>query len=215
MQTNRRSSRIFKVLRKHPSISRSTINKSKIQGDTSMRKLEIGSGNRPQEGYEHLDLDPKCPHVEYVAPMDKIPTEDNVFSEVISVHVIEHDSWRKSKEILKEWYRVLAVDGVCIVTTPNLKFICEMYVDGKNGGTKWLKDYGIMHPEEKAHIDIDGVPNLSRWANFKLFSSTAGGDIHYACYDADSLTSLMKQIGFKDIKVEHDGDSLTVKGYKR
>lgn len=180
-----------------------------------MRKLEIGSGNRPQEGYEHLDLDPKCPHVEYVAPMDAIPVEDSVFDEIISIHVIEHQSWRDSRKVLTEWYRVLKPNGSVYIATPNLKFICEMYVDGITGGTKWMKDYNILHPEEQAHIKIDGVPNLARWANFKLFSSTAGGDIHYACYDSISLKGMMEDIGFKDITIQNDGDSLVVKGYRR
>lgn len=179
-----------------------------------MRKLEIGSGNRPQEGYEHLDLDPKCPHVEYVAPMDNIPTEGNVFSEVSSIHVIEHQSWRDTKKILEEWYRVLAKDGTVYIATPNLKFIAEMYIDGINGGNKWIKDYNVMHPNEQEHLKINGIPNLAKWANFKLFSSTAGDDKHLACLDSQSLVLLMKQVGFIEITVCHDSDSLVVKAKK-
>lgn len=179
-----------------------------------MRKLEVGSGNRPQNGYEHLDLDPACPHVEYVAPMDKIPVEDNTFDEIISIHVIEHDSWRKGKEILTEWYRVLKPGGKVQLATPNLKFICEMYLDGIKGGTKWLHDYSIMHPEEQSHIKINGTPNLAKWANFKIFSSTGGDDKHYACYDSVSMVLLMEEIGFKKINVTRDADCLIVEASK-
>ena len=179
-----------------------------------MRKLEIGSGSRPQDGYEHLDLDPKCPHLEYVAPMDNIPVEDNTFSEVYSVHVIEHQSWRDTKKVLEEWYRVLAKEGTVYLATPNLKFITEMYIDGMNGGDRWIKDYNIMHPEEQAHIRINGIPNLAKWANFKLYSSTGNGDVHYACLDSKSIIEIMKEIGFQEITIQSDTDSLVVRAKK-
>jgi predicted SAM-dependent methyltransferase len=180
-----------------------------------MRKLEIGSGNRPQEGYEHLDIDPNCPHLEYVCPMDKISVEDNAFDEIISIHVIEHQSWRDGEKILREWYRVLNKNGMLYIATPNLKFIAEMYIDGIKGGRKWLQDYKILHEQEKEFININGVPSLDKWANFKIFSSTGGGDNHYALYDSKTLVALMEKVGFKDIIIQNDSDSLVIKGFKR
>ena len=179
-----------------------------------MRKLEIGSGNRPLDGYEHLDIDPKCPHVEYVAPMDNIPAADKTFGKIKSVHVIEHQSWRDTKKILTEWYRVLAPSGELYIATPNLKFIAEMFLDGLAGGDKWLQDYNIMHPEEQAYIKIGDVPNVAKWANFKIFSSTAGEDKHLACYDVVSLTKILGEVGFVNITVQSDADSLVIKAFR-
>jgi len=179
-----------------------------------MRKLEVGSGNRPLEGYDHLDIDPKLPHLEIIAPMDEIPVGDGTYDEISAIHVIEHQSWRDAKKILTEWFRVLSPKGLVYIATPNLKFITEMYIDGVNGGSKWMKDYSILHPTEQEHIKIDGVPSLARWANFKIFSSTSGNDRHYACYDAVSLTRLLKDVGFKTVTIQNDSDSLVLRAFK-
>lgn len=179
-----------------------------------MRKLEIGSGNRPQEGFEHLDLDANCPHLEYVSPMDNIPVENNTFDEISAVHVIEHQSWRDTEKILREWYRVLNQNGTLYIATPNLIFIAKMVVDAMNGGNRWIKDYNILHPDEKKFIDIDGYPDLTKWANFKLFSSTGNGDNHYACHSAESIIKMMKLIGFKNITIRNNDDSLVITGQK-
>ena len=180
-----------------------------------MRKLEIGSGNRPLEGYEHLDINPDAPHVEYVAPMDKIPVEDNAFDEIISVHVIEHQYWREGLNTLKEWLRVLKPGGELKIACPNLKFILEAYLDSLNGDdNKWMRDYKIMSKEEQQHLQINGKPNTALWANFKIMSSGGQWDQHYACYDSVSLCELLKEAGAKRTEIQHDGDSLVVKAYK-
>lgn len=179
-----------------------------------MRKLEIGSGNRPMEGYEHLDINPNCPCVEYVAPMDKVPAKDNTFDEVIATHVIEHQSWRDGKKLLTEWLRVLKPGGSVSVTTPNLRYIAEEYIKARNGEGEWRDDYNIMHPDEKAHLGLEGQPSPALWANFKLFSSTGEYDIHYACYDAETLSALFREAGATRVEVIHDTSSLGVKGYK-
>jgi len=179
-----------------------------------MRKLEIGSGNRPTEGYEHLDIDGSYPCVEYTAPMDNIPVEDNAFDEVIAVHVIEHQSWRDAKKILSEWLRVTKPGGSIMIITPNLRYIAEEYMKFRHGIEDWREDYNIMHPEEQAHLQSEGKPNVALWANFKLFSSTGGNDIHYACYDAETLSALFTEAGASRVEVEHDSSSLGIKGYK-
>jgi predicted SAM-dependent methyltransferase len=179
------------------------------------RKLEIGSGNRPLEGYEHLDINPDCPHVEYVSPMDNIPTEDNVFEEVIAIHVLEHASWRDTSQILSEWVRVLAPGGKVKIALPNLRFIMQSYLDAKNGNdTAIVEDFNKMHEIEQEHLLINGKINYCMWANFKIMSSSAKWDQHYACYDAGTLCDLVLNAGCSKAYVEHDGDSLIIVGIK-
>lgn len=180
-----------------------------------MRKLEIGSGSRPLEGYEHLDINPKCPHLEYIAPMDKIPTEDNTFDEVIAVHVLEHQSWRKAASTLSEWKRVLKKDGKLRIAVPNLRWIMQCYNQAQsNDNTEWHKDLKVMVDEETVHLTTNGEPNVALWANFKIMSSGIEFDQHFACFDATLLTSLLKQVGFSTVKIVHDGDSLVVEAWK-
>lgn len=182
-----------------------------------MRKLEIGSGNRPQDGFDHLDINPNCPHLEYVAAMDTLPMKNEVYDEVHAIHVIEHQSWRDARKILKEWLRVTKPGGFVYLATPNLKYIAQKYLEGlnKDGAKKeWERDYNTMRPEEKVHIDINGTPDVSMWANFKIFSSTADFDQHFACYDSDSITRLLMESGASEVEIVYDDSSLVVKGYK-
>lgn len=176
-----------------------------------MRKLEIGSGNRPLPGYEHLDIDPNLPDLDFVCSMDSIPVEDNTFDEIMSVHTIEHIGWRQGLTTLREWYRIMKPGAKVTVACPNLRFICKAYLE--NGKT-WREDFDKLNPDERKHLKVSGYHSHSLWANFKIFSSGANGDEHMACYDSDLLGALLSDAGFKKIRTLHDGDSLIMEAIK-
>lgn len=182
-----------------------------IGTDYMIRKLEIGSGHRPLPGYEHLDNDPKCPDLDFCTSMDKIPVADNTFNEIKSIHSIEHIGWRKGKTTLEEWYRILAPGGVIHIATPNLRWIMQAYLEN---GKDWVNDFKRMHADEQKQLMAKGSYSHTLWANFKIFSSGSGDDLHMACYDAHLLTTLLLEVGFVDVKVLHDGDSLIVEAVK-
>jgi len=179
------------------------------------RKLEIGSGNRPLEGYEHLDINPDCPCVEYVSSMGKIPCEDNAFDEIQAIHVIEHQPWKETLATLTEWIRVLKAGGKLRIATPNLKFIAQSYIDarGPNQG-RMLHDINIMNEEERSLLTLNEKFSPALWANFKIMSGGGKWDQHFACYDADILTEMLMLAGACKVDVVHDGDSLVVEAYK-
>jgi predicted SAM-dependent methyltransferase len=177
-----------------------------------VRKLEIGSGNRPSEGFEHLDFDPCLPHLEYCADFRNLDfIEDNTFDEILSVHCIEHIPWREIKKTVAEWIRVLKPGGKIRIATPNLRFICEAYASNNDD---WKRDYNIMTPEEQAHLQLNGVPNKALWANFKLFSSSAGNDNHFACLTGETLSAYLQAAGCCYVQVTADTDSLVVDAIK-
>jgi predicted SAM-dependent methyltransferase len=176
-----------------------------------MRKLEIGSGNMPLPGYEHLDVDPSCPDLDFVCSMDEIPVEDNTFSEIVSIHSIEHIGWRDGLKTLKEWYRILAPGGKVHIACPNFRFIAEAYLEN---GQKWVDDFNRMNADQKNALEINGFHCHTLWANFKIFSSGKGGDEHMAMYDSFLLGHMLKAAGFTSIEVLEDGDSLIMEGYK-
>ena len=182
-----------------------------------MRKLEVGCGQSPHPGYEHLDINPKLPCIEYVAPMNSIPVDDNTFEEVLAIHVIEHQSWREVFPTLKEWMRVLKPGGKIHIDTPNLRWIAQSYIDALNGNPKEFKnDYNIMQPGEIAHLkDRNGNILPSLWANFKIMSSTCNEwDIHNACLDASMLSDLCYKAGASKVDILQDGPTLSVEAYK-
>jgi predicted SAM-dependent methyltransferase len=179
---------------------------------TKVRKLEIGSGNRPTEGFEHLDFDPTLPHLEYCADFRKLEfLENDTFDEILSVHCIEHIPWREIKQTVAEWVRVLKPGGKIRIATPSLRFICDAF---SSDSDLWKKDYDIMNAEEQAHLQVDGVPNKALWANFKLFSSGAGFDNHYACLTGENLVAYLKEGGCSSARITADVDCLVVDAVK-
>ena len=180
-----------------------------------MRKLEIGSGNRPLDGYEHLDINSRCPHVEYVAPMDNIPTEDEIFDEIQAIHVIEHQPWRTTLNTLREWVRVLKPGGMIRIATPNLRWIAFAYHNANLGHPQeLLGDAKAMNEAEQEAISINGKIDYSLWANFKIMSGGGKWDQHFACFDEKLLAALLKKAGCSKVEVDHDGDSLVLRAYK-
>lgn len=180
-----------------------------------MRKLEIGSGNHPQEGYEHLDINPSFPHLEYVSSMEKIPVEDNSFDKIKSVHSIEHQDWFKITETLREWVRVLKPNGEAWIGTPNFRWIAKTYIEAINGNRSEMeRDLEAFNEDQKSLLTINGYVNPTLWANFKILSPGGKNNHHYICFDGKTLEYFMKQAGFRKIEVIHDSESLIVKGWK-
>ena len=175
------------------------------------RKLEIGSGNRPLPGYEHLDIDPSCPDLDFCCSMDKIPVKNNTFDEIVSIHTLEHISWRKGLPTLVEWHRAMKPGGKVRIEVPNLRWICKAYLDN---GKDWYESFKGLHPDERKHMRINKFDSHTLWANFKLFSSTANGDIHLAGYDKFLLENMLIKAGFKSIETLCDHDVLIMEAYK-
>ncbi len=112
-------------------------------------RLNLGCGDKILEGYTNVDVSPsrlgKVPDV--LCDLHKLPFEDNIADEILSVHVVEH-FWRwEVVGILKEWARVLKPGGLMILECPNLITACEEFLKnpntacsaGKNGNkTMWV-----------------------------------------------------------------------------
>lgn len=163
-----------------------------------MKKLEIGSGPNPVPGYEHLDVDARFPHLEYVCDVSKerLPIEDSSYDEVLMSHVIEHIPWRKLGHVAKEILRILKPGGSLLIRTPNLGFIVERYLSGEIT-PEWPGD-------EEAMKDVFGVLGPAQWTNIKLFSGQDyPSNYHYNCFDRKSIEQFFKHQGFSSVVDHH------------
>jgi SAM-dependent methyltransferase len=182
-----------------------------------MRKIEIGSGNHPEPGFEHLDINPNLPCLEYVSEMDKIPVEDNTFDELRAIHVIEHQFWRQVRDTLKEWVRVVKPGGKLYIATPNLRWIAKSYLEARGGNREEVdRDLSVFNEDQSSWVKFNGqdVPDAGLWANFKIMSSGGTYDQHYTAFDATILTKLLQEAGASRVEVEYDKEYLSVIGYK-
>ncbi len=163
------------------------------------QKLEIGSGNDPTDGYIHLDINPKAPHVEIVgdlrtiiAPQDydreypdldflKTGTSEdlNLYEEIIIKHFIEHIHWLYQPTLIKFLFNILNVGGTLEVETPDLEWIIKTYINGRGNwlkrliakkNTQSVKSVAYFPDNDHPEISKQTLPNLSRWTAFKLYS---------------------------------------------
>ena len=82
------------------------------------KKLEIGGGLKPREGYLQMDVK-ELPGVDVVGSAVGLPFKDGELDEIYGHWVLEHFAYRDIKAILKEWHRALKVGGLVHIITNN------------------------------------------------------------------------------------------------
>lgn len=147
-----------------------------------MKKLEIGCGKRPKEGYKTMDVDPEAnPDILWDATITPYPFEDNSLDEIYSHWVLEHFAHRQIDRILVEWLRILKLGGQVIAVTNNY--------DAHNKAL-W-----------------EGIINWEEW-NKMIFGLTNNGqpvsvfECHKFGWNEKYATKKFKEIGFSKVKVE-------------
>lgn len=85
--------------------------------------LDVGCGEYGPhfQDYEvvRLDLDPEV-KPDIVADARMIPEPDGKYDVVYASHVLEHFGFKWTKNIIREWLRVLKINGQIVITVPNL-----------------------------------------------------------------------------------------------
>jgi ubiquinone/menaquinone biosynthesis C-methylase UbiE len=175
-----------------------------------MKRINIGSGNRPMPDADNCDCNASCPGLTYVCELDAIPVPDNTYDEVWSIHSIEHVPYpRAATSVLAEWLRITKPGGVVSIDTPNLERNTRLYHTNQ-----WQRDFDSLTPEEQERLKIDGVPDATLWVNFKMFSSEHLWDVHYWNASPDLLVGMCLRAGFSRAEVTQTDPSLIVKAYK-
>jgi hypothetical protein len=107
------------------------------------RKIEIGSGPRPQRGYIHVDVARFDEHLEHVAPAWKLPFPEDWADEIVAIHSLEHIHPSMLGETLAEWLRVLRPGGRIQVHVPNNAELMERYRSA-DVEAKWALNGAIL-----------------------------------------------------------------------
>lgn len=140
-----------------------------------MKKLHIGCGIR-DFGLDWIHIDgAKFPHISY-HDITKLPFKGNTVDIIYSSHTIEYFDREEVVSVLNEWKRVLKPDGVLRLAVPDFRKMMNLYID---------KDYRI----ERFLGPIFGKMKMGKNTIY-----------HKTTYDFESLSILLKEIGFNDIK---------------
>lgn len=166
-------------------------------------KIELGSGYHPDMSFDiHIDINPKCPHLEHVCSVDKIPYPNDFFDEARSSDVLEHFSFRDTLKVLREWYRILKPNGKIYIQCPNAKLLAKSWLEGTlpiftENGTKmpieYSASYWIMGGQEDNNFARSG--DDWRW------------NAHYTLFSPESLKFYLELVGFRNIDIQSDGGS--------
>ena len=139
-------------------------------------KLHLGSGSRYLEGYVHIDI-ADYEHIDIRTSIDKLNTiDDDIVSEIYASHVLEYFDRNEVESVLKEWMRVLKKDGILRIAVPNFEALIKVYSEVNDLNKILGPLYGKWNIGEDKHI------------------------YHKTVYDMESLTVLLKQVGFEQVR---------------
>ncbi|WP_019501413.1 class I SAM-dependent methyltransferase [Pseudanabaena sp. PCC 6802] len=140
-------------------------------------KLHIG-GKTSHPEWQIVDIEPR-PEVDYVCDASDLSQfADNSVSEIYASHVLEHFHYALGNELLLtllEWYRVLKPQGKLMLSVPDLRTLCWLYLN----------------------------PDLDSTERYKIMRMIFGGqinqyDVHKVGFDFDLLATYLSEVGFQE-----------------
>ena len=156
-----------------------------------MIKLHLGCGRNILDGWINTDYNTaKFGGSEYLDVTKKFPYNNNSVDYIFSEHMIEHITYHEGKFMLEESFRVLKSGGKIRISTPDLKFLINLYTDNKTDLQKKYIDYSVNHSSYNVSIGTD---------TFIINNFVRDWD-HTFIYDEKTLKSLFESIGFFDVK---------------
>ena len=138
-----------------------------------MRYLHIGCGtNILPKPFENLD-GREFEGVDHVSSASDLKQfDDETFDMVYASHILEHHPRNEVESVLKEWVRVVKVDGIVRISVPSFKSATQIH--DKTG-----KLENVLGP-------LSG-------------GQTYDYEFHYCLFDERTLTALMKKCGLTAI----------------
>jgi predicted SAM-dependent methyltransferase len=139
-------------------------------------KLHIG-GQEKHPDWKILDVEPR-EEVDYVGnALDLSQFADDSIDAIYASHVLEHFFYNIDNELintLREWHRVLKPGGKLLVSVPDLKTLCWLYLN----------------------------PNMMPMERFHLMRVIFGGqinmyDVHKVGFDFEILAMYLEEAGFE------------------
>jgi predicted SAM-dependent methyltransferase len=142
-------------------------------------KLHIG-GQEPHQDWKIVDIE-KRPEVDIVSDASCLDTiADESVSVIYASHVVEHFHYGLENKLIKtlsEWCRVLQPRGKLLISVPDLKTLCWLFLN----------------------------PNFTLHERHHIMRIIFGGqtnqyDVHYTGFDHEILVSYLLEAGFSEVE---------------
>lgn len=158
-------------------------------------KLQLGAGSNVLPGWLNTDF---CPgrDVLKVDATRPLPFADGSFRYVFSEHMIEHLTRDKGRIVLREVNRVLVSGSKLRISTPNFDFYLRLF---RSELTAEQREFISWHVRTYS-------PNLPS-TPLSVMNTVFRNWGHKHLYDEASLTALLTECGFGQIKRFYAGES--------
>jgi predicted SAM-dependent methyltransferase len=156
------------------------INSKRIEGK---KLLNVGCGPYPKPAFINLDYwwNPSIDICWNIAEK-KYPLAAESLEGIFTEHCLEHIPYEKCVENIHEFYRLLKPNGTVRIVVPDAEIYFDLYREKKTN-----KNVVLPYGEEEA----TGIISINR-----IFR----GHEHLFIYDFETLSMLLTQAGFKEIK---------------
>lgn len=156
--------------------------------------LNLGCGNRTYteypSGHRCINVDERrnLTALDVATNLNQgLPFKDECCDYILASDIIEHFPYAKTKAIIREWVRVLKKGGVIEFRLPNLAYICQQYINGRDAKVvSWLLYGGQDYP----------------------------GNFHYVGFDRKWFSSVCEKCGLKEVEYREAGSNFEMKGRK-
>ncbi|MEB3831390.1 class I SAM-dependent methyltransferase [Phormidium sp. CCY1219] len=139
--------------------------------------MHIG-GKEPHPEWNILDIEPR-PEVDYVGnAADLSQFESDSVDAIYASHVLEHFHHTLNGELintLSEWHRVLKPGGKLLISVPDLKTLC------------WLYLHPNLIPIERLHL-----------MRIMFGAHSNEYDVHKVGFDSETLAMYLAEVGFEE-----------------
>lgn len=167
-------------------------------------KLNMGAGadiRNKEDGWINIDMR-NIEGVDMVLNLenDKLPFSDCSIDHIEAKDVLEHFSWRRTEDVLREWCRVLKSEGTIYIQMPDIDAIITAYVNREHG-----------------FITFDRKLLPSQLFSYWIFGEQGyPANTHKAGLNHEDLRTILDRVGFVVDKINNDGGSnIMCFGHKR
>lgn len=167
-----------------------------------VRRLRLGGGPGPLDGWLNLDPDPDPddPRTVWLDPARPFPLPNDSFDSIFGERLLEHLTLEQGRRLARESFRVLKPGGRIRLATPHLRRLMQLYGVGRGA-----------EPEAAAYLDWARsryVPDAPTSAPGYVINHLVRARGQGFFYDEVTLSDLLRGAGFAEVREMPVGVSL-------
>jgi len=156
--------------------------------NNKVTKLHIACGHHVLHGWLNSEYCPGSSSVLRLDATHQFPFEDATFDYAFNEHMIEHIGFAEGLHMLSEVHRILKPGGTLRLSTPNLRFVLDLYQERRTPLQEAYLEWASSTTQTPADNPVFIINNFVRnWG-------------HTFIYDEKTLRSSFEKAGFAKIK---------------